>query len=127
MRKLLAIIFFCLPYLGIAQNLQSLLDTWAKDYSHSDANIRPSKVDSCTIDNSKKSILVVMGGGFQEQHFTPDAGNRIYREVRTLVPSSQKDYKLTIKTDGRAIEDLVPIRSEERRVGKECRSRWSPY
>ena len=22
---------------------------------------------------------------------------------------------------------LIPIRSEERRVGKECRSRWSPY
>src|SRR2546426_2506923 len=24
-------------------------------------------------------------------------------------------------------EDLVLLRSEERRVGKECRSRWSPY
>ena len=23
--------------------------------------------------------------------------------------------------------DIVPNRSEERRVGKECRSRWSPY
>src|SRR3712207_9553917 len=23
--------------------------------------------------------------------------------------------------------ELVPLRSEERRVGKECRSRWSPY
>ena len=22
---------------------------------------------------------------------------------------------------------LAPMRSEERRVGKECRSRWSPY
>ena len=22
---------------------------------------------------------------------------------------------------------LEPLRSEERRVGKECRSRWSPY
>ena len=22
---------------------------------------------------------------------------------------------------------LIPCRSEERRVGKECRSRWSPY
>src|SRR3712207_9334577 len=22
---------------------------------------------------------------------------------------------------------VVPVRSEERRVGKECRSRWSPY
>ena len=21
----------------------------------------------------------------------------------------------------------IPVRSEERRVGKECRSRWSPY
>ena len=27
-----------------------------------------------------------------------------------------------------ALESFVPIiRSEERRVGKECRSRWSPY
>src|SRR3712207_9429621 len=23
--------------------------------------------------------------------------------------------------------DIEPLRSEERRVGKECRSRWSPY
>ena len=23
--------------------------------------------------------------------------------------------------------DIIMIRSEERRVGKECRSRWSPY
>ena len=26
-----------------------------------------------------------------------------------------------------AIGTFVPVRSEERRVGKECRSRWSPY
>src|SRR5260370_33983922 len=26
-----------------------------------------------------------------------------------------------------ANEALLPLRSEERRVGKECRSRWSPY
>src|SRR3712207_8466857 len=25
------------------------------------------------------------------------------------------------------VEQLAPVRSEERRVGKECRSRWSPY
>ena len=24
-------------------------------------------------------------------------------------------------------EQILPCRSEERRVGKECRSRWSPY
>src|SRR5690606_39546916 len=28
---------------------------------------------------------------------------------------------------GLSIHDIVKIRSEERRVGKECRSRWPPY
>ena len=27
----------------------------------------------------------------------------------------------------KCIEDGLKARSEERRVGKECRSRWSPY
>ena len=27
----------------------------------------------------------------------------------------------------RALAHFEPLRSEERRVGKECRSRWSPY
>ena len=31
-------------------------------------------------------------------------------------------YELTLR-----LADAAQIRSEERRVGKECRSRWSPY
>ena len=30
-------------------------------------------------------------------------------------------------SDGNGYLDVLPERSEERRVGKECRSRWSPY
>ena len=32
-----------------------------------------------------------------------------------------------LKSEGREVEKLLMNRSEERRVGKECRSRWSPY
>ena len=34
-----------------------------------------------------------------------------------------------VVSDGRVLGIFVPLppRSEERRVGKECRSRWSPY
>ena len=45
----------------------------------------------------------------------------------------QKDSYKWLLTDGlkEVFEDISPItdysRSEERRVGKECRSRWSPY
>ena len=31
------------------------------------------------------------------------------------------------KLIGFLVVSLVAVRSEERRVGKECRSRWSPY
>ena len=48
-------------------------------------------------------------------------------------------YKVIGKTNTRAMRvlwamheiglefDHIKVRSEERRVGKECRSRWSPY
>ena len=34
---------------------------------------------------------------------------------------------LVVDDDKLARKGLISIRSEERRVGKECRSRWSPY
>src|SRR5256885_5645958 len=33
----------------------------------------------------------------------------------------------TATTDGSGVDQFGYFRSEERRVGKECRSRWSPY
>ena len=38
--------------------------------------------------------------------------SNLIKESTTLIPE---------------IEKVLQIRSEERRVGKECRSRWSPY
>ena len=35
--------------------------------------------------------------------------------------------KLTHDTDKILNWEIKGVRSEERRVGKECRSRWSPY
>src|ERR1035438_8719994 len=35
--------------------------------------------------------------------------------------------KAVAVNDGAAMRDVRVVRSEERRVGKECRSRWSPY
>src|SRR5256885_5741695 len=45
------------------------------------------------------------------------------RNVRTLTQESAKKAEI----DESENEDEVRGRSEERRVGKECRSRWSPY
>ena len=34
---------------------------------------------------------------------------------------------MTFGDEKMRIDQTKPTRSEERRVGKECRSRWSPY
>src|SRR3712207_8214042 len=44
-------------------------------------------------------------------------------------PKVQYAIDRAAQTDGAVVVDMsgVAFRSEERRVGKECRSRWSPY
>ena len=51
---------------------------------------------------------------------------RNLRKERTgVVLSNKMDKTITV---GAKFKEKHPIyRSEERRVGKECRSRWSPY
>ena len=43
----------------------------------------------------------------------------------------RKGKQISCTEDGKLLIEVVPdylkSRSEERRVGKECRSRWSPY
>ena len=46
---------------------------------------------------------------------------------QVLKSDQKRAAKLTKTTGVSAIKDLDYFRSEERRVGKECRSRWSPY
>ena len=40
---------------------------------------------------------------------------------------SDTDINIDVKIIAATNKDLKAERSEERRVGKECRSRWSPY
>ena len=53
--------------------------------------------------------------------------------VSTCTEAGTEKYERFQSGIGRRRRTLVqydyrhPIRSEERRVGKECRSRWSPY
>ena len=51
-------------------------------------------------------------------------GDSTYDEAGTLTAAPVADHDGDF-LDGGAGDDI--IRSEERRVGKECRSRWSPY
>lgn len=108
MRKIVLTILLVLSSTLYAQTFQNQLKDWAANYTRTDCNIKPSTVTSCNIDSNSKSVRIVLGGGFQEQYFTPEVVENVYRQVKALLPSQQRNYYLTIETDGRAIEDLVP-------------------
>ena len=47
--------------------------------------------------------------------------------IAILIEKNQKgEYRLVTRGEAPTTVE-APVRSEERRVGKECRSRWSPY
>ena len=54
--------------------------------------------------------------------FSPDKKFRTWRKLWIALAESEKELGLPITQ-----EQIDELRSEERRVGKECRSRWSPY
>src|SRR3989475_12750901 len=70
-------------------------------------------------------------GGHQPREIVGDAprpdrpAQPAHDGVRHIVPSELLEHHRPREDDAPGV-DLV-LRSEERRVGKECRSRWSPY
>ena len=48
-------------------------------------------------------------------------------KIAKIAQPENDELLLTIKNFRNQYRLLISARSEERRVGKECRSRWSPY
>src|SRR2546425_12894916 len=68
----------------------------------------------------------------------PPSGSRLdVRERRHVEKPQPREPRVLVDLDeqqvgdahdgGGALASYADVRSEERRVGKECRSRWSPY
>lgn len=108
MKQLLLIILLAFGTLANAQSFQDKVSKWAKEYTRTDCNIKPSSLKTCTINNEEKSIRLVFAGGFQEQHFTPNVIEYIYKEIEELLPNDKSGYEITVETEEHAIEDLVP-------------------
>ena len=60
------------------------------------------------------------------KHFDGTTGTVYASPGRINLIGEHTDYNGGFVFPG-AIDKVMVLRSEERRVGKECRSRWSPY
>ena len=69
------------------------------------------------------SKAMALGGSYSSM--TADASSIFYNPGS--ISRSEKNHFTLNNTDWFFDSKIIFIRSEERRVGKECRSRWSPY
>src|SRR2546425_12087648 len=79
---------------------------------------------------NKKRVVLAGGSGFLGELLAKELLVRNYEVVvLTRSPRERSDDVREAEWSGTHIGEWIKCldRSEERRVGKECRSRWSPY
>src|SRR3712207_9463249 len=62
----------------------------------------------------------------EDRHHEREGGHRLLADREQQDALEALARRLRDEADA-GLEDVVGVRSEERRVGKECRSRWSTY
>ena len=81
---------------------------------------------------TEKNLLTSFAGESQARmrytYFASAAKKEGYEQISAIFTETADQEKEHAKRMFKFLEGgMVEIRSEERRVGKECRSRWSPY
>ena len=79
----------------------------------------PVKVNKETLEIIKKAVTIAE---YTNGAFDPTIG-----PVMKLWGFTNQSFDPSVPSENKIRDALRLVRSEERRVGKECRSRWSPY
>lgn len=66
------------------------------------------KLEDFRINERAKTVMIEGGGGFVEQFFTPELVAEIYAQALEALPEAYRSYELTVKSEGMAIEELIP-------------------
>ena len=104
-------------YNSVKDHLIHLLHDYVEIFAWSYEDM--SGLDTDIAEKIKAEVMKQFDAGFPAVTSYP-------QWVANVVPVPKKDGKVRMCVDYKDLNRASP-RSEERRVGKECRSRWSPY
>ena len=120
MRKILTILSL-LAVLGnqqtIAQtntdekDIKNRLENYFKDYKAPGAQVsKNAHLKDLLIDDEEETITVTANDAFAEQTFTTDLVERIYQQIKEILPKPYDEYFLTVNTHNYELKELVPNR-----------------
>ena len=126
MKKLYLSILFLLAGVGsvfsqdVEQAVRERMQAFFQTYIPVNVNIGTCRLDSVLIDFHRKTIRIYADNTFSYQPFRPETVNRIYRDIKEILPGPVTYFDITVFTDGHSINELIP---NTYRNGKKDKSR----
>ena len=111
-------------------DLQDIITTKRELLSRATCSLSPINYSAGMAEDQKERYIQYLAEQNQDLRLTSDAMKLVLedfmaqmKELKDQMSSMQSKH---VDLENRLSEEHK-LRSEERRVGKECRSRWSPY
>ena len=83
-----------------------------KTYTSDRTEIKYSALDrrrnNIVVNSKAKKVLIYCNEAFNGQAFTPEVLDKIYSDIRNLLPDNLKKYKIEILYKGKLIDDCLP-------------------
>lgn len=102
----------------IERNVKERLTDYFNTYTAT-AKISTPKLNSFAIDFDRRTISIYASESFAYQPFLPETVATIYRQVKELLPGPVNYFHITIYSDGKPIEELVPNLYRDKKKDKE--------
>ena len=107
--------FLCITVLS-AQNVDKTvirnIENYFQNYKSDDITLKSCRLErkrnNIILNRKARKITIFANKNFAVQIFTPELVQRIYSDLRELLPKSLKKYKIEVIADRKPIDELVP-------------------
>lgn len=118
MRRLLTVLAACILSVTVlsAQDVDKTVERsiaeYFKNYKSDRTALKHSGLDKrrnrIVVNKNTRKVVIYANEAFAGQAFTPGVVDTIYRDIRKLLPSSLRKYKIEVVYDNRTIDERIP-------------------
>ena len=90
------------------RTVEKRLKAYFSHYKSPDVEVGTCKLVRFQLNPKKKTLTIHANANFAYQPFRPETTEKIYSDLRKVLPGPVNYYDITVLVDGRSIDDLIP-------------------
>ena len=103
--------------------VEKRLKAYFRTYEAPDVEVGTCKLVRCQLNPKKRTLTIHANANFAYQPFRPETTEKIYSDLRRVLPGPVNYYDITLLVGGKSIDDLIPniyrkVKDETRLWGK---------